>query len=120
MPQSAGSSPTVRPLRSIRMVRAELAALRNLGREGDTPASVAAAGELATLSIGAPSAGMGGGTTGEATTPGKATAGGADPGKEAATRAGKPEGGGAMVGKRVDCLLYTSDAADDMQCVDLG
>ena len=25
-----------------------------------------------------------------------------------------------MVKKRYICLLYTSDAADDMQCVDLG
>ena len=24
------------------------------------------------------------------------------------------------IGKEIACLLYTSDAADDMQCVDLG
>ena len=29
-------------------------------------------------------------------------------------------GGGSKKGKRSSCLLYTSDAADDMQCVDLG
>ena len=25
-----------------------------------------------------------------------------------------------LIGMRLGCLLYTSDAADDMQCVDLG
>ena len=26
----------------------------------------------------------------------------------------------SSIGNNKDCLLYTSDAADDMQCVDLG
>ena len=37
-----------------------------------------------------------------------------------AERLGVYMGIGDMEGMYIVCLLYTSDAADDMQCVDLG